>query len=408
MDIRIEPQPLSGAVTPPPSKSQAHRLILCAALAEGTSDLHNIGSSEDIEATLRCAEALGARFAYEGDSLRVTGLGGRTYSGALPRFDCGESGSTLRFMIPVALAVAGGGLFTGRGRLMRRPQGPYFELFKEKGIAFEQTDEALRVEGRLPAGLYRLPGDVSSQFFTGLLLALPMLDGPSRIEATTALESADYIEMTRQALSAAGVETEAGAGCYTVRPQRCRAFEASAEADWSQAAFWIAAAALGNAVELRGMNASSAQGDRRFAAFAGELSRPGGVEIDVSQCPDLVPPLAALAAVRQGTCRLSGAARLRLKESDRLKSVSAALNAMGAQVSEESEALEIHGLPSLRGGAEIDCAGDHRIAMMSAVAATCCEQPVLLRGADCVNKSYPAFWEEYSRLGGSCHVRELD
>ena len=406
MDIRILPRRLSGAVTPPPSKSQAHRLLLCAALAEGTSSLHNIELSEDIEATLRCVEALGARIGRAGDGMTVTGCGGAQRTGDCPRFDCGESGSTLRFLIPVALAVCGGGDFTGRGRLMQRPQGPYETLFRAKGIVFERRGELLRVRGTLKPGRYALPGDVSSQFFTGLLLALPLLGGESVIQATSPPESADYIELTRQAQRLAGVDSRAEGARFAVAPQRYRAFEAAAEADWSQAAFWIAAAGLGSAVRVDGLNMASAQGDRHFADFAERLAAPGDVTIDVRDCPDLVPPLAALAAVRQGTCRLQGAARLRLKESDRLASVTAALRAMGGEVREESDALELRGLPALRGGATIDCAGDHRIAMMSAIAATRCQQSVVLRGADCVKKSYPAFWDDYCRLGGECHVLE--
>lgn len=404
MDIRIEPRRLSGAVTPPPSKSQAHRLLLCAALAEGTSSLHNIDLSQDIEATLRCVEALGATVTRQGTSLRVTGVGGRRFAGEPPRFDCGESGSTLRFPIPVALAIAGGGDFTGRGRLLQRPLGPYETLLREKGIAFDREGDALRLRGTLPTGRYALPGNVSSQFFTGLLLALPLLEGESVIEATTDLESADYIEMTRRVQRLAGVESAAEGARFAVAPQRYRAFEAAAECDWSQAAFWLAAAGLGSDLTVEGLIETSAQGDRRFAAFARRLSADGDVTLDVRDCPDLVPPLAALAAVRRGSCRIEGAARLRLKESDRLATVTAALNAMGARVREEPEALAILGLPALRGGAEIDCAGDHRIAMMSAVAATRCESAVVLSGADCVKKSYPTFWEEYQRLGGDCHV----
>ena len=336
--------------------------------------------------------------------MRITGFGGRAYSGALPHLDCGESGSTLRFLIPIALAVAGGGVFTGRGRLMQRPQKPYFDLFEEKGIAWRQEGDRLTVSGALPAGDYRLPGNVSSQFFTGLLLALPLAAGGSELRSTTALESADYIDMTLDAQALAGVRIGGGGGAYTVSPQRYRPFEAEAEADWSQAAFWLAARMLGSDVTLRGMNEDSRQGDKRIAAFAEVLSRPGDAVIDVSQCPDLVPPLAAMAAVREGSCRIEGAARLRMKESDRLSSVTAALRALGAEIEEQPDALELRGVKALRGGAVVDCCGDHRIAMMTAVAATRCEGgPVRLRGAECVKKSYPDFWEVYQSLGGECH-----
>lgn len=408
MDLELFPRRLAGAVTLPPSKSQAHRLLLCAALAEGVSSLHNIYFSEDVCATLRCIETLGARREdLGGGRVRITGVGGRPRPEGPPRFDCGESGSTLRFLLPLALTLCGGGTFTGRGRLLQRPQEPYFDLFDEKGIRWELEKGRLSVCGTLPAGEYCLPGNVSSQFFTGLLLALPLAEGESRLSALTPPESADYIAMTLDALALAGVRIEADETGWVIRPQLYHSFEASVEADWSQAAFWIAARKLGNAVELSGLDGNSRQGDRAIVRFGEELSRDGDVVLNVAQCPDLVPPLAAMAAVRRGKCRIEGAARLRYKESDRLSSVTAALRALGAETREEPDALEICGVEALHGGT-VDCCGDHRIAMMTAVAATRCEGgSVRLLGADCVKKSYPDFWEVYQALGGECHVLQL-
>ena len=410
MDIRIRPVPLHGAVTPPPSKSQAHRLILCAALAEGRSIIRNLAFSQDIRATLGCVSALGASWAeQESGVIAVDGIGGREFTGALPHLDCGESGSTLRFLIPIALAVAGGAEFTGRGRLMQRPQKPYFDLFDQMGIKYEQKDDRLRVEGRLRAGEYRMAGNVSSQFFTGLLYALPLLEGKSRIIPTTALESEDYIRMTIQAQKLAGLSVEElPGGGYAVQGQRYRPMDVAVEADWSQAGFWYAAKNLGSDLTIRGMDEQSLQGDRRIAEFAELLNREGDREIDVSQCPDLVPPLAAMAALRRGDCRITGAARLRIKESDRLSAVTAALNAMGARVEEFPEELLIHGVGSLKGGAVIDCCNDHRIAMMCAVAATRAKGgETVLQGAECVRKSYPDFWQVYRELGGDFDVLNL-
>ena len=410
MDIRIRPVPLHGAVTPPPSKSQAHRLILCAALAEGRSIIRNLAFSQDIRATLGCVSALGASWTeQESGVIAVNGIGGREFTGALPHLDCCESGSTLRFLIPIALAVAGGAEFTGRGRLMQRPQKPYFDLFDQIGIKYEQKDDTLRVEGRLRAGEYRMAGNVSSQFFTGLLYALPLLDGQSRIVPTTALESEDYIRMTIQAQKMAGLSVEElPGGGYGVQGQRYRPMDVAVEADWSQAGFWYAAKNLGSDLTIRGMDEQSLQGDRRIAEFAELLSREGDREIDVSQCPDLVPPLAAMAALRKGDCRITGAARLRIKESDRLSAVTAALNAMGARVEEFPEELLIHGVSSLKGGAVIDCCNDHRIAMMCAVAATRAKGgETVLKGAECVRKSYPDFWQVYRELGGDFDVLDL-
>ena len=406
MTLTITSAKLQGTITPPPSKSQAHRLLIAAALAEGKSVIQNISRSQDMEATLRCLTELGAEYERAGEKLTLRGLGGNPMSPmgrmALPRLDCGESGSTLRFLIPVALAVRGGGIFTGQGRLMERPQGPYFDLFEEKGISYEQKGGTLTVQGRLEAGVYRLPGNVSSQFVTGLLYALPLLDGDSKIMLTTDLESRDYVEMTLRALEAYGVKghwmderTLAVPGWQTYKAR-----DLAVEADWSQAGFWYAAKALGNAVEVTGMDPHSSQGDKAIEKYYVNLSEPGDMTIDVSGCPDLVPPLAAMAALREGTTHLMNAARLRMKESDRLAAVSDVLCKLDATVEEGPDFLAIRGLLTLPGGAEVDAYNDHRIAMMAAIAATRCERPVTLTGAESVNKSYPNFWEDYVNLGG--------
>ena len=406
-NVTIRPKRLSGSVTPPPSKSQAHRLLLCAALAQGESRIGNVTFSQDIQATLGCMEALGARWSMESPtSIVVTGLSREDWEGELPCMDCGESGSTLRFLIPIALAVAGGGVFTGRGRLMQRPQKPYFDLFVEKEIAYEQSGDTLTVRGRLKPGEYRLPGNVSSQFFTGLLYALSLLDAPSEIISTTALESVDYITMTVEAMKKAGVRVRWNEEkrSYLIDPSKYNCLTERVETDWSQAGFWYAAVALGSELELEGMNAFSAQGDMVIVSHFLKLTQAGDVTIDVSNCPDLVPPLAVMAAVRKGTTRLVNAARLRMKESARLASVTATLNTLGAEVEEYPDSLTIHGKDCLTGGVEVDCCNDHRIAMMAAIAATRCQQPVTLVGADCVKKSYPNFWEHYQMLGGDLDV----
>ena len=324
---------------------------------------------------------------------------------AYPRLDCGESGSTLRFLIPVALAVRGGGIFTGRGRLMERPQKPYFDIFEEKGIFCEQKDGVLTVQGTLSPGKYSLPGNVSSQFITGLLYALPLLEGDSYICPTTPIESWDYILMTIDALFAAGVAVEKpGEDCpcfYIHGGQSYRPIQATVEPDWSQAGFWFAAGALENPVEVEGMKIPSLQGDWRYLEMQEQIYAGTKADIDVSQNPDLVPPLAAAAALAPGRItRLSNAGRLRIKESDRLRSVTATLNALGAEVEEGEDFLLIHGKEMLPGGVTVDSFNDHRIAMMTAIAATRCEKPVTLTGAESVRKSYPSFWEEYARLGG--------
>lgn len=414
MDLQIIPKKLSGAVTPPPSKSQAHRLLIAAALSGGVSVLHGLAESQDIQATRRCLSALGAGMEDLPDgALRVHGLGhGIVMAPPYALLDCGESGSTLRFLIPVALLVQGGASFTGRGRLMERPLKPYEDLFREKGVAWKLEDHILTVNGgrgydalALDSGAYRLPGNVSSQFFTGLLFTLPLLNGDSTLMSTTPLESRDYLEMTRQALAAAGVTTRWADENTLCVPggQVYQPFTATVEADWSQAGFWYAADFLGSQVEIRGLDPDSAQGDKVVSELYWKLARPGDAEIDVSGCPDLLPPLAVMAAVRSGTTRFTNAARLRMKESDRLSTITAALTALGAEVHEEPDRLIIVGKPSLPGGT-VDSANDHRIAMMAAIAATGCTGPVTIRGAECVQKSYPDFWEVYRSLGGDIHV----
>lgn len=398
MDVTIIPNKLQGAVTPPSSKSVGHRALIAAALSGGFSTISNLGDSKDIQATRSCLSAL-----KTGQPAGEDGL---------PLLDCGESGSTLRFLIPVALLVQGGASFTGRGRLMERPLKPYEDLFREKGVAWKLEDHILTVNGgrgydalALDSGAYRLPGNVSSQFFTGLLFTLPLLNGDSTLMSTTPLESRDYLEMTRQALAAAGVTTRWADENTLCVPggQVYQPFTATVEADWSQAGFWYAADFLDSQVEIRGLDPDSAQGDKVVSELYWKLARPGDAEIDVSGCPDLLPPLAVMAAVRSGTTRFTNAARLRMKESDRLSTITAALTALGAEVHEEPDRLIIVGKPSLPGGT-VDSANDHRIAMMAAIAATGCTGPVTIRGAECVQKSYPDFWEVYRSLGGDIHV----
>ena len=388
MNVTLTPKKLSGAVTPPPSKSMAHRAVLAQMLSDTPGTTSNLDDSQDIQATKRCVAALK-----------------ESIPGTLPVLDCGESGSTLRFLIPIALAVAGGGRFTGRGRLMERPQQPYFDIFEEKGISYSMADSALTVQGTLTPGMYALPGNVSSQFVTGLLYALPLLSGDSEIRMTTPLESRGYVAMTIDALEQFGVHVEnrnyevfhiPGGQSYQGR-------DFTIESDWSQAGFWYAANFLDNQLAINGLNPKSVQGDMVVSELYWKLARPGNTEIDVSGCPDLLPPLAVMAAVRTGTTRFTNAARLRIKESDRLATTAALVNALGGKAEELPEELIIHGQPNLSGGT-VDGANDHRIVMAAAIAATACTAPVTILGAEAVNKSYPTFWKVYEALGGEVHV----
>ena len=411
MDLTIYPSKLAGEVTPPSSKSQAHRALIAAALGGGISTISNLADSQDIQATRRCLSALGALVEDLGPGiLRVHGLGNSIpQAGPFPTLDCGESGSTLRFLIPAALLVQGGAAFTGRGRLMERPLAPYETLFREKGIGWGLENGVLTLDsGRgydrlaLDPGEYRLPGNVSSQFITGLLFVLPLLEGDSDLVLTSPLESRGYVDLTLDVLNKFGVTVDPREnGFHVPGGQKYRAGDLAIEADWSQAAFWYAANHLGGQVDIRGLDQSSRQGDREVAAYCRKLARPGEVELDVSQCPDLVPPLAAMAALRAGeTTAIVNAARLRIKESDRLASVTQVLNALGAGVEEHADHLVLRGRERLAGGVTVSGHNDHRIAMMAAIAATRCQGPVTITGAECVNKSYPRFWADYEALGG--------
>ncbi|MEG2137819.1 MAG: 3-phosphoshikimate 1-carboxyvinyltransferase, partial [Oscillospiraceae bacterium] len=370
LTVTITPTRLEGTLTPPPSKSQAHRLLIAAALAGGTSRIKNLADSEDIAATKNCLTALMEK------------------TDRLPNLDCHESGSTLRFFIPLALALRGGGVFTGSTRLMERPQDPYFAIFREKGIQYTQENGTLTVTGTLPAGLYSLPGNVSSQFVTGLLYALPLLAGDSDIMLTSTLESRGYVDMTLDVLRKFGIVI------HEVSPTEFHV-------PGNQAAFFLAANAMGNSVILQGLQEDSKQGDKAILEYSARLSAKGTVTLDVSQCPDLVPALAVEAALRAGErTYLVNAARLRLKECDRLDGVTKELCKLDARVEQTPDSLEILGVQTLTGGIT-DSHNDHRIAMMLAVAATRATGDVTICGAEAVGKSYPDFWKDYVNLGGS-------
>lgn len=414
MTITITPRKLSGTVTPPPSKSQAHRLLIAAALAHGESTISNVAFSRDIQATIRCLSELGAGFTVDGSTITVWGMGANAMSPmrrmAYPHMDCGESGSTLRFLIPIALAVRAGGIFRGHGRLMQRPLKPYFDIFDEKGISYKLCGDTLSVAGLLEPGVYRLPGDISSQFFSGLLFALPLLNGPSSIIPTTMLESEGYVQMTLLAMEKFGVTFPMALSLppqyHPGGNQTYTAANVTVDADWSQAAFWYASNFLGSNVEITGLNEFSSQGDSVITHYMTRLAEPGEQEIDMSGYPDLAPPLSAMAALRDGQItRLVNAERLRFKETDRIASVARVLGALGADIEEGPSSLTIRGKDSLPGGVTVDSCNDHRVAMMAAIAATRCEKPVTVTNADCVAKSYPGFWEEYERLGGKLRVK---
>lgn len=398
MNRTVYPSLLNGKVLCPPSKSHGHRLLVAAALCQGQETvIRRPGENADIAATVRCLNALGAEIIGQGENLRVAA------ARRIPRealLDCGESGSTLRFLLPLCAAQPFPVILTGQGRLPSRPNGPLLNALRSHGALIEGDGLPLRVTGGLRAGAYSLPGDVSSQYFSGLLLALPLLPGDSTLRYTSPLESMPYVEMTLSVLRQFGVRVETIKNGWRV-PGGQRAVspgEVKTEGDWSAAAFWLGANALGSAVEAEGLEQASPQGDKAIQTL---LSQIGG-EICVTDTPDLMPILSAVAAATPGkTTRITGAARLRLKESDRIAAMADTIRALGGSAEELPDGLVIHG-GKLRGGT-VNGYNDHRVVMSAAVAATVCLCPVTITGAEAVNKSYPDFWPHFKALGGRVH-----
>lgn len=408
MIARITPRKLSGCLRAIPSKSEAHRMLICAAFADRRTVLEIGGSSQDIEATVRCLRGLGARIEDAGGILLVHPVD-RAHLPEKCRLDCGESGSTLRFLLPVAGALGVEASFIMGGRLPERPIAPLDRELVHGGCELDRPEKnCLRIRGRLAAGEYHLPGNVSSQYITGMLLALSLCDGQSELKIEGKTESAGYVDMTLQAMEKFGAapRREDGfrisGGWKFVSPG-----EARIEGDWSNAAFWLCANALeGCDVRLSGLNNHSAQGDRRIAAeIEGFLAARDEYTVDAANIPDLVPALAACACAMKKKMRFINARRLRIKESDRIATVVAAVRAVGGIAEETEDGLIVHGAKMLCGGT-VDAAGDHRIAMMAAVASIGCEGEVVIRGAEAVNKSYPGFWEDFNSLGGRATLTE--
>lgn len=418
LDAIVRPSKICGTLRAPASKSDAHRAMICAALADGPTRITIEGTGRDIEATRSCLESLGAVFSDDG-GLAVSG-GLREARGGLAALDCGESGSTLRFILPLVPALGRSAEITGAGRLPSRPIGPLADALAARGARLSSRSLPLTVSGELSPGDFRLPGDVSSQFITGLLFALPLLDGTSTITMTTPLESAGYVEMTIRTLERFGVEVERTADGWRVPSSRYRSPGGYAvEGDWSSAAFPLAAGAIaGGRVTVIGLARDTAQGDAaicsllaRFGARAErdetsasvEAGEMRGIEIDASQIPDMVPALAAVAAYAKGRTTIYGASRLRIKESDRIASTCEMLRAIGVSADETDDGLTIEG-GSRPSGGTVDCAGDHRIAMASAAAACGCTAPVRLVGAHVCEKSYPRFFSDLRSIGGDADV----
>lgn len=406
MDIKITPKKLRGSVEVPPSKSVAHRMIIAAALAEGTSTISNLSPSVDILSTIDCMRALGAEISFEADTAVIKGIANVEKIPDKAVLNCNESGSTMRFLIPVACALGVNARFIGSGKLPQRPITPFVEEFPKHGITFDFEEPGASlpcsVSGKLKAGRFEIDGGLSSQFITGLLFALPLPDDDSEIFLTTALNSRPYVDITLGVLRDFGVEvTETENGFFINGKQPFKAFSGRVEGDYSQAAFFRVANSLGSDLEILGLSESSLQGDRVIMDICDKFDKSREpFEIDGADIPDLVPILTVLACFCKGTSRITNVARLRFKESDRLSVPAECLNAIGGKVKVGEDYLEIEGVETLRGG-EIDGHNDHRIPMSLAIVATMCEDPLVIRGAECVRKSFPDFFDVYRALGGN-------
>lgn len=414
MNQTVLPGPRTGSVRIPASKSQAHRLLICAALGAQPVALRCDGVSADIAATARCLRALGADITDKGaGTFRIVPIAGEMPAHA--DLFCGESGSTLRFLLPVVGALGADVTFRMEGRLPERPLSPLDAVLTAHGMTIRRDGALLHVGGQLHPGAYELPGDVSSQYISGLLMALPRLPGESTLAVTGRLESAGYIAMTEDALRLSGIRLQKQERTYTIPGGQtaCLPAQCHVEGDWSNAAFFLCMGALSPAgVTVTGLSAASSQGDRavldvlrRFGVDVRETQdavtvRCGalhGVTIDAAPIPDLIPVLSVVAALADGQTQIVNAARLRLKESDRLESTAAMLRALGAQVEVHDSGLTITGRKTLTGGT-VDPQRDHRIAMAAATAACGCAAPVTVHDRACTDKSYPRFWTDLSAL----------
>ncbi len=408
---------LNGEVVPPPSKSRAHRLLICAALGKEPCTIACSSVNDDIIATMRCLNALGASITYSSGVFNVNPV--KVVKGGT--LDCGESGSTLRFLVSVAAVLGADATFVGSGKLPQRPMGALTDVLAEHGISFTRlaADELpVSCRGELRGGKYILPGNISSQYLTGLLFALPLANDDSEIEIVGGLTSASYVAMTLDALATAGISIEHEGNIFRIKGnQQYRVpSDLIVEGDWSSAAFWVVAGVVGaKPVTVCGMNEESLQGDsaivthlRNMGAFIGQqgdrvIAMPShlfGAELDCTDTPDLVPVLSVAAAVAQGTTLFTGVGRLRFKECDRLAAMKEllALYGISSQIGEDT--FKVFGGEPVASSV-VDSCGDHRIAMAAAIMSTVSRGVTAIGGASCVAKSYPAFFDDFASLGGS-------
>ncbi|KEI02391.1 3-phosphoshikimate 1-carboxyvinyltransferase [Clostridium botulinum] len=427
-DITIIPSELSGDINIPPSKSLAHRAIISAGLSEGVSNIENIIFSEDIKATIRGMKSFGIEIQdisekkqdnFNRKTLKIIGRDRLVLKNS--EIDCSESGSTLRFLIPISLRTGNKVKFTGKGKLVSRPLDVYYNIFENQKIKYKTSNGKLPIfiEGVLKSGEFYVKGNISSQFITGLMYTLPFLNGDSKVIVTTELESKGYVDLTIDILKKFGIKIENKnyKEFFIKGNQKSITNNYRVQGDFSQGAFWIVAGILGSNIKILDLDINSLQGDRVIIDIVKNMganikinenyietkkSKTKGTIIDASECPDLVPILSVLGSLSTGTTKIINAERLRIKECDRLKAMATELKKIGADIEELEDGLLIKGREYLKGGT-VDSWNDHRIAMSMAIASIKCREPITIKNSEAVNKSYPDFWGDFKKVGGNIH-----
>lgn len=411
--MKILPSKLKGEINIIASKSYAHRLLICAALSDSPTRIKITSLNDDIRATIKALSAFGTKVEIDKSTITVTPANpAKTHA----FINCMESGSTLRFMLPVAAMICKYSMFIGSGKLPNRPILPLIEVMRQNGAVVKNDRLPLSVSAKLKGGIYKLCGDISSQFVSGLMFALVLAEGDSQIHITGKLESKLYVDMTIKALMDFGIKIKAEPyGYYIKGGQKYKSPGiASVEGDWSSAAFFLAAGALSGPVTVLGLNDDSLQPDKKIVEylkeFGAQVEAQGnritvtkkelhGINIDISQTPDLFPILSIIASVSTGRTVFSNCKRLRYKESDRLESTYKMLKSLGADAEIINDSMAINGTNHLNGSV-VDGFNDHRIVMSAAIASLICDSPVTINDENAINKSYPEFFEHFTKLGG--------
>ena len=410
----IKADKLVGELSPPPSKSVLHRYIIASSLAKGISKIENISFSEDIIATIEAMKKLGAKIEQKDNYLLIDGSDTFKNLNENIEIDCNESGSTLRFLFPLSIVEENKVLFKGRGKLFKRPMTPYFENFEKYKIKYSYINEnEILLEGKLKAGIYEIDGNISSQFITGLLFSLPLLEGESKIIINGKLESSNYIDISLDCLSKFGIKiiNNSYQEFIIEGNQSYRVGNYHTEADYSQAAFFLVANAIGSKIKINDLSENSLQGDKKIIDFISEIDKWSSKDtliLDGSETPDIIPILSLKAAVSGKKIEIVNIERLRIKESDRLKATVEELSKLNFDLIEKKDSILINSKEDVKINknekiVSLSSHSDHRIAMMIAIATTCYEGEILLDNLDCVKKSYPNFWEVFLSLGGKIY-----